>query len=144
MRASSMLFLIALICLPACSEDAAPPRDDVKPEPVLTLPEEFLGEWEATGTSGGLDGKGIPVPEGSTPARVVITAENTIERRGPDGKVVTQRFTVRKGKTIFSAEDLWAIRVGDMEQVIQIGPDGSLGMSENVYDGYSTSYRRVN
>ncbi|MHC4861210.1 MAG: hypothetical protein ACYTDY_14095, partial [Planctomycetota bacterium] len=85
MKAISTLGLIALICLAACSEDATPPRDGADPEPVLSLPDEFCDEWEETGTSGGLDGKGMPAREGKR-ARIVLTKENTIERRGPDGE----------------------------------------------------------
>jgi hypothetical protein len=107
------------------------------------LPEAYYGTWELAGTSGGLDGMGVPLPEGPRD-RVVLTRENIWKQRGPDGSVA-RPFTVRKGKTIFSADDQWMVVWGSGrgELVLQLAADEQLTVSENVYDGFSSSYRRV-
>jgi len=131
---------VSMVCLPACSEGTPPP--ETKPT-IQMLPDEFYGAWERTGTSGGIDGQGVPEAEGAR-AQIVLERGNVLERQGPQGTTTRERFIVRRQKTIFSAEDRWTIILesGSMVLVLQLAPDGSLGMSENVYDGYSSSYRR--
>ncbi len=121
------------------------PAPELEDDAPLTLPAAFLGTWESTGTSGGLDGTSLPRKERRGRERIVIGAANTLLRQGPPVTRSIQPFTVRKGKTIFSSEPQWMILLqpGDQEFVLQLGPDDTLSMSENVYDGYGTSYRRV-
>jgi hypothetical protein len=139
MAKAGLLVLALILGLAACGDDA--PTSAPGP---LTLPAAFLGSWELVGTSGGIDGKGLPTPAGAKPARIVIAAKNTFERLAPDGSVSAQRFVVKRGKTIFSADDQWMIVLADgaLELVLQLEPDGTLSMSENVFDGYGTSYKR--
>ena len=136
MKLCCLSIALLVVGLLGCAEDS--------PEPIQTLPDVFHGTWELLGTSGGLDGEGVPAPEGER-SRIVLGPENVIERHGPDGEVTRDPFTVRRGKSIFSRDEQWLLRFaeGVPDLVVEIYPDGTLGMSENVYDGYGSSFRRI-
>ena len=122
---------LVLIALPACA--GAQPG---------SLPEEYLGRWYYTGSSGGITGDGA----GDEPTGfIVIRSGGSIDHYTEDGTDVgTSTFTVSRGPTIFSTEDQWILTRGhDAPEVIRISDDGlTLSFSENVYDGFSRNYAR--
>jgi hypothetical protein len=108
------------------------------------LPDEYLGTWYYTGSSGGFAGDGMGDP---ATGYIVITADNTIESYDDDGEpVATRTFTVSRDRTIFSAEEQWILDLGSdmaIAEVIQVSDDGQLmSLAENVYDGFQRSYGR--
>lgn len=138
MRALAIPLVLALVVLgPACSGDTAPTEEE--DEAVLMLPDACYGAWEFEGSGGGIHGRGAG---GGPWERMVITRENAIETRTEDGGVWSLPFHVRRGKTIFSSEPGWFMTTEDgRELVVEVGPDGKLHLSQNVYDGFGFSYR---
>ena len=132
---------LLLTALAACGgEEGRTKGDGASPR---MLPDAFYGTWEHTGTSGGLDGKEIPLHEGAQ-ATITITRDNQLVFRSADGSQNAHAFTVDKGKTIYSSEPQWMVlsESGD-PLVLRIAKDGTLTTSDNAYDGYSSTYRRV-
>lgn len=106
------------------------------------LPEEFLGQWYYTGSSGGLTGRGLG---DAASGYIVIRADGALERHEEGGTLAdTTRFTAGRGKTIFSEDDLWILEAeGEPSQVVRLSADGrTLTLAENVYDGWSRAYAR--
>ena len=61
------------------------------------LPEEFLGQWYYTGSSGGLTGRGLG---DAASGYIVIRADGALERHEEGGTLAdTTRFTAGRGKT---------------------------------------------
>ena len=108
------------------------------------LPDSCYGEWELLGSSGGITGSGDPGQE-ATRSRLVVSRDNTMVWHSADGEILTRRFAVRRGRSIFSSADRWLVvfEDGSAECVVEVGTDGRLLLSENVYDGFSFSYRAV-
>ena len=104
------------------------------------LPEAFYGEWHLTESSGGIDGRIIPAEK---PTRIVIRRDHTMATFVAGDLIASRPFEVSRGASIYSSEPQWFIRhEGDMEpQVIMVTAD-TLMISDNHYDGFSTSYRR--
>lgn len=119
------------------------PGPDVPPRsaPAGGLPAEYLGRWSFGGTSGGIEGREVAVADGSW---IVITAENTLERYSADGRLAsTERFEPKRGPSIFSGSDAWILGGSDgIERVIQVHAEGVLTISDNVYDGFGSTYTR--
>ena len=106
------------------------------------LPEEFLGRWFFAGSSGGISGEGAG---GEAGASIVITEENRIDRYAADATLVTtESFMPSRGKSIYGPEEVWLLDASsEVPRVITLDPDGVLSISDNVYDGFSTTYRRT-
>jgi hypothetical protein len=127
--------------------DCGPPDAGKKKENQETgtktmLPREFYGQWKFAGSSGGFAGDG---DTGYAIEKIIITQANVIESY-KEGKLVSSvSFTVGKGKSIYSGKEAWLITMGagGISQVVEIYEDGSLGIADNVYDGFSYGYKRV-
>jgi hypothetical protein len=105
-----------------------------------SLPDEYLGQWYYTGSSGGIAGDGM----GDEPSGwIVINADNTIDRFDDDGTLLgTDAFEPSLGTSIYSGEDAWILeRSGGPPQVI-MSSEGLMSLSDNVYDGFSLGYAR--
>lgn len=105
------------------------------------LPSSHLGKWYYTGSSGGMDGKGM---RDKAEGYIVIKSDRMInyDRRGK--QLSTIAFTVSREKTIFATEKQLMLRLtAGMPKVINVSKDGkSMSLSENVYDGYSRHFSR--
>ena len=110
--------------------------------PADKLPAEFYGAWRFQGASGGMDGQGNA---GYRVEKIVIGDGNTLEEHRPGGVVTRDTFTPGRGKSIFSTEDVWQIRrkKNPMIEVLTLTTNGDLTMSENVYDGFSYSFKKA-
>jgi hypothetical protein len=106
-----------------------------------SLPDDYLGQWYYTGSSGGISGAGAG---DAAIGYIVITARNTIERYEDDGRLLaTEFFELDRGETIFSSDELWILREPDgMDRVIQLHDDGTLAISDHAYDGFHLGYAR--
>ena len=130
-RLASALVLVAAAA--ACSAASGPD----------SLPDDYLGRWEYLGSSGGISGEGMgDSPTGYT----VITADNTIESWSDAGELLgTGDFEVRRGRSIFSEDEVWFIVRGGLavEQVISLYEPNGMSLSDNVHDGFQLSYART-
>jgi len=126
-RALPLATLLVLVCV-SCTTRAA-------------LPEEYLGRWYSTGSSGGIAGTGTGEARGEW---IVVTADNLIERYAPDGRLIgSDSFSLSRGRSIFSTDESWILDASSpLPRVVSLQSDGNLVISENVYDGFSYSYSR--
>ena len=134
--------ILISIALPAALSGCSGGESDTPgPDGPLVLPEEFYGAWDMIGASGGIDGRSIPAER---PTQIVIHQDNRIEVFVSGQLIATQSFEVSRGKSIYSSKLQWFIQRKDdvQPQVISVASD-SLAISDNVYDGFSTSYRRA-
>jgi hypothetical protein len=105
------------------------------------LPDEFYGDWEFTGSSGGFSGDG---DSSLADHRIAILRSNVLETYHSAELVSSVPFTVSRGETILSAEEQWLITLEDRaEPWVAELRDGRLTLSDNVYDGFSLSYERA-
>ena len=141
-----VLLALAAGLLSGCpAGDSGGGSDEGERGTEVTLPDACYGEWEVAGSSGGIAGDGDPGVAASK-IRMVLTRDHVMETRRPDGSVTKRTFAIREGDTIFSSEPgfLLTLENSSMDLAVSVTPDGSgLSLSENVYDGFSTSYRRV-
>ncbi|MDH3208322.1 MAG: hypothetical protein OEO79_17105 [Gemmatimonadota bacterium] len=107
-----------------------------------SLPEEYLGQWYFSGSSGGMDGNGTGEP---AVGWIVITDDNEIEHYRDDGSLaVTTRFDLTRAQSIYTGQEAWALsESGGMQRVIALYENGTMAISDNVYDGYSSGYQRT-
>ncbi len=107
-----------------------------------SLPEEYRGRWEYLGSSGGITGQGMGDPATGS---IVITADNTIERRSEDGSLEsTTDFELGRGTSIFGPEEVWILSTSSgLDQVIRLHEGDTLTLSDNVYDGFQFTYART-
>lgn len=111
------------------------------PSTSTHLPDEYLGAWEYLGSSGGITGQGAGDPATGS---IVITTDNTIERWNEDGQreSVTD-FELRRGTSIFGPDEVWLLSPSSgLDQVIRLHEDGTMTLSDNVYDGFQFLYAR--
>ena len=105
------------------------------------LPNSHLGKWYYTGSSGGMDGKGM---RDKAEGHIVIKSDRMIyfDRRGK--QLNTIAFTVSREKTIFATEKQLMLQLtAGMPKVINVSKDGkSLSLSDNFPDGYSRHFSR--
>ena len=106
----------------------------------------LFGTWEWTGTSGGIAGDSRS-PQPDDP-RITV-------RFGPDGKALFMRdgsvareqsYRLASEATIFGPDERPVLYFDDDElgRVVRIDEAGStLSLSDNVYDGFSLHYHRV-
>ena len=128
---SRTLFTIVALLLSACASSDA-----------RALPEEFLGRWYYTGSSGGMDGSGMG---DEATGYIVIGADNSLETYAEDGALLERsEFTVAFGETIFAVEPHWILDPDSMvPRVVRLYDDGRiLTISDNVYDGFSRGFAR--
>lgn len=111
-------------------------------ESQSTLPAEYLGRWYFSGSSGGIAGTGTGAPTGGW---IVITADNEIEHYGVDGALAaTERFGLSRERSIYSGEEAWVlVEPGGFARVIELYENGTMLISDNVYDGFSSGYQRT-
>ncbi len=108
-----------------------------------SLPDAYLGRWYYVGTSGGIAGTSHGEPDGSS---IVITGANEIESYDAEGALIgSVSFEPTWGSSIFSTENDWILdAAGELPRVISLYEDGeTMSLSDNVYDGFSSSYRRT-
>jgi hypothetical protein len=110
--------------------------------PVDKLPQEFYGVWAFRGSSGGMNGQGNAAYRLE---KIVIRDDNVIEEHRPGGTVTRSTFTPCRGKSIFSTEDVWQLQrlKSPMIEVLTLTTNGELTISENVYDGFSYTFKRA-
>jgi hypothetical protein len=142
------IMLVSLVLaagLTGCKENARPQPPDANSKemkPVGKLPAEFYGTWKFQGSSGGMDGQGNA---NYRLEKIVLRAPNTLEEHHAGGTVTRGTFTVGRGKSIFSGGDAWLMQRpnSSMIQVLTLSTNRQLTISENVYDGYSYSFKKV-
>jgi hypothetical protein len=110
--------------------------------PVAALPAELCGVWTFQGSSGGMDGHGNA---GYRVAKIVIGNNNRIEEHHAGGTVTRDTFTPGRGKSIFSTAEVWMMRRqhSAFVEVLTLTTNQDLTISENVYDGFSYSFKRA-
>jgi hypothetical protein len=129
------ILLSLTLCLPAvlgaCSSG-----------PSNSLPEEVLGQWYFLGSSGGIDGdRGNDEATG-----YIVLHEGRMDVHSEGGAVTRQEpFSPSRGKTIYSAEDLWILNFERGEaHVVLVSPDGqTMSLSPNAYDSIAQDYSRT-
>jgi hypothetical protein len=107
-----------------------------------SLPDAFLGTWYYTGSSGGLDGRGL----GSKGVhRIVIHADRTLEVfETADGPSRLVRFDATRGETI-AGNKAWFLRSGtDLPEVLRLSDDEqTMAMADNHVEGIIWHFARV-
>jgi hypothetical protein len=106
------------------------------------LPDEFCGRWRLVGSSGGIHGRGAEVPGDQT---MVLGRENVMEIYRAGRLESRSRFSVSRGRSITTGAEAWQItpEPGGMTRVIRLNADGTLEIADNVYDGFSDTYRKA-
>lgn len=129
---------IVFVALPISPERAA----QAPGLPMNRLPDEFHGRWYFGGTSGGIAGEQTVFADGSW---IVITPGNTIERYSAEGRLTsTEHVEPTRGRSIFTGAEGWILGGGTaIDRVIEVRPDGILTISDNVYDGFGSTYTRA-
>jgi len=76
---------------------------------------------------------------------IVITAENEIERYEADGRLAAvTRFELTRAQSIYTGEEAWVLaEPGGLARVIELYDNGTMAISDNAYDGYSSGYQRT-
>jgi hypothetical protein len=126
-----------LLSISGCQGRAAPERPEL---PGL------IGTWEWVGTSGGIAGDSrTPRPDDP---RITVRFDPAGKALfHSDGEVAReQRYRVSSEITIFGPGELPVLYFDDEELGRVVGIDGNgaaLTLSDNVYDGFSLQYRRV-
>jgi hypothetical protein len=126
---ATLAFLGAAV--PGCAQD----------EPVVSLPDEYLGQWYYLGSSGGIAGTG----RGDDPTGwMEIRSNNTIARFDDEGvQLGVDTFTLTRGPSIFSTDEVWLLHApGRLEQAARLHDEDRLTLSDNAYDGFHFSYAR--
>lgn len=144
-RAGPFAFLLALVLgagLAGCERDSATPKREPGEQKVIErLPAEFYGTWKFARSSGGIDGRGNP---GYAVETLVLREPNLLEEHRAGGAAVHRTtFTAGRGKSIFSTPEVWQIRRGNspMIEVVTLSTNRELTLSENVYDGFSYTFK---
>jgi len=102
------------------------------------LPDEFYGDWEYKGSSGGFSGDG---DSSLADHRITILRSNVLETYQSGELVSSASFTVGRGETILSDQEQWLITIENRaEPWVAEVRDGRLTLSDNVYDGFALSY----
>jgi hypothetical protein len=143
-----MTVLVALltgVAMTGCNREGEGPASGPGSGPMTPankLPAEFYGVWRFQGSSGGMDGQGNAAYRIE---KLVIRDNNIIEEHRPGGTVTLDTFTPSHGKSIFSTEDVWQMRrkKSIMIEVLTLTTNGDLTISENVYDGFSYSFKKA-
>jgi hypothetical protein len=130
-RATTAALFLVVSALPGCAQD----------EPLVSLPDEYLGQWYYLGSSGGIAGTGMG---DEATGWIVIRSDNTIVRYDDDGaQLAVDSFTLTRGPSIFSTDEVWLLHTpGSLERVIQIDGGDQMSLSDNAYDGFQLSYAR--
>lgn len=107
---------------------------------------ELIGTWEWVGTSGGIAGDSrLPGPDDPRVTVEFFPGGTATFRR--DGEVAReQRYRLAREETIFGAGDrpVLYFDAEDLGRAVHIDEAGrTLTLSDNVYDGFSLEYRRV-
>lgn len=146
---SFVIALLACAALGGCGKEGpgttpAPtpsPSRISTPRPVEALPEAYFGRWFHTGASGGIDGRGRAGGPGED---LEIHGDGRIDFLDAEGRTaLTRTYAARREKTIFSTTPEWVVEIEGQEPlVLRLGEDGSLAISENVYDGILEHYAR--
>jgi hypothetical protein len=107
-----------------------------------SLPKDVLGQWYFLGSSGGIDGdRGTDEATG-----YIVLHEARMDVHSESGALTRQRtFSVSRGRTIYSEEDLWILNFEGAEaQVVLVSPDGqTMSLSPNAYDSIGQNYSRT-
>ena len=129
--AAAAALVLFVSALPGCAQD----------EPLVSLPDEYLGQWYYLGSSGGIAGTGMG---DEATGWIVIRPDNTIVRYDDDGvQRAVDEFTLTRGPSIFSTDEVWLLHTpGSLERVIQIDGGDRMSLSDNAYDGFQLSYAR--
>ena len=141
MGSARLLIFLPFLLFAACGDGAREgPASPAGPD----LPEWCYGTWELSGHGGGLSGEGDLSLLGKS-IRMTLTRDRRLVMTRPGAPDRSGTFSVREGPTIFSEEPMLFLVCEElgMEQVIQREGEDGLLLSENHYDGFQTSYRRV-
>jgi len=107
---------------------------------------DLFGTWEWVGTSGGI-ASDSRAPQPEDPRITVRFDLSGVAEFRSDGEVAReQSYRLASEVTIFSPEALPVLYFDDedMGRVVRIEDSGAtLVLSDNVYDGFSLQYRRV-
>jgi hypothetical protein len=106
------------------------------------LPEEYLGVWSFSHSSGGIDGKG---DMSYSVDRIEILADNTIYEYQNGMRASCRRFYPTQGKSILFEETVWMITFDgeDYSRVLWFDSNGFLNVSDNLHDGFQYTYKRI-
>lgn len=134
-RRPRLMVLAALLIAAGGCDGSGPPQ----------VPELF-GTWEWVGTRGGIAGD-ARTPRADDPRITVRFSPGGTAEFRRDGDVSReQRYRLSSEVTIFGPDPLPVLYFDDEElgRVVRIADSGaSLTLSDNVYDGFSLKYRRV-
>ena len=131
-RATAAAVILFISALPGCAQN----------DPVISLPDEYLGQWYYLGSGGGIAGIGLG---DEATGWIVIRSDNTVARYDEDGtQLAVESFTLTRGPSIFSTDEVWLLHApGSLERVIQIHDEEGMSLSDNAYDGFQLSYSRA-
>lgn len=140
-----LIVSLAALVMTSCRKEGERPGSPTSTEttPVADkLPAEFYGVWQFEGSSGGFSGRGNASYDVE---KIVIAENNVIEEYRPGGTRTRDSFIPSRGKSIFSTNDVWRIqrKKSSMVEVLTLSTNGRLSISENVYDGFSYSYKKA-
>lgn len=132
------IFYLILFCFllfnSGCSNDAQ----------KTELP-QLYGKWIWIQSSGGMDGRTI-IPDENEPAKYLqIVEPDIIESYIGDSLVSSRTFTLKKDLSIYSSDSLYFITDGggSLPKAIFRLTEKTLSLADNVYDGFSELYSRI-
>ncbi len=109
-------------------------------------PADLYGTWEWMDTSGGIAGETRTAGPGDPRITVELKADGTAVFRRNGVEARTQRFRVVSEMSIYHGTEMPVLYYDeeDLGRVVQVFDGGTiLTLSDNVYDGFSLRYRRV-
>jgi hypothetical protein len=110
------------------------------------LIKRLAGSWQWEGESGGIAGDGTAPAKDGPVKTIEIRADRTIVFKTDGKETSRKRFAVSQEKSIFTDKEGPAIRFEDDDtpRIITFGKDDqTLTLADNVYDGFSRTYRRL-
>jgi hypothetical protein len=106
----------------------------------------LIGTWEWVESSGGIAGEARRPTGDEPPFTVEFRADGSALFRTGDTINQTRRYQVGTEESIYHGREMPALYLEDdaVPRIIQITEDGGgLTLSENVFDGFSQTYRRL-
>jgi hypothetical protein len=136
MRINYFVLILSLLIISCQKEPTS--VDNVR---TITL----SGKWQWISSSGGITGQTI-IPPAGTIVIQTYTSDGVFSQSRNDTVQRTSHYSIKKQKSIYSADSLDVIIYQDStltKQVILYLSTDTLSVGDNMYDGYGSIYKRI-
>lgn len=129
---TAVFFLMCVFTFSSCYEITAPEEEKL-----------LYGSWTLTRISGGFSGHGNVIVDPGE--KVVFTYGGTVNFYSKEGLKNSTSFTLKKGKSIYSQDEVCIIHFADSSytpRVILSLSEDSLQLGDNMFDGFFYHYKK--